>query len=390
MNIKRALQSDVFVAGLAMFSMFFGAGNIVFPLLLGTISGDKTWCALLGFLITAVGLPVLGVVGNVLFDGNYKAFFYRMGSIPGLFFMLAILAIIGPFGAIPRCITLSHAALRMYFPSVSLFVFSLGAVCTIFYFARTKSRLLDVLGYLLTPLKLSLFGLIIVKGLLHNGTPEMVTTSGMSLFGFGLREGYNTLDLLGGIFFSGIVLSALGKSKGASPDKKFSKHIALVALKGGIIGAILLGIIYAGLSAVAAMQGVLLKNVSADELLTVIAYNVLGPTLGVISSVAVSVACLATAIALASVFADYIYNESFKRAINYEQSLLITLVITFTFANLGFDGIMKLLVPILNVGYPALIVLTIMNIAYKLFGIRMVKIPVFATLIGSLILYLRY
>lgn len=389
MNIKRVVQSDVFVAGLAMFSMFFGAGNIVFPLLLGCVSGDRTIFSLFGFLITAVGLPILGVFGNVLFDGDYKAFFYRMGSIPGLFFILSILAIIGPFGAIPRCITLSHAALRMYFPAVSLFAFSLGAVGVIFYFARKKSRLLDVLGYLLTPLKLSLFGLIIIKGLFYSGTASVVSTSVYSLFTFGLHEGYNTLDLLGGIFFSGIVLNALKKPKN-SPEHKSSKKIALIALQGGLIGAVLLGVIYAGLSFVAAMQGVLLVGVPQDELLTVIAYNVLGSTLGIISSFAVSIACLATAIALSSVFAEYLYVECFKKTIAYEQALLITLLITFTFANLGFSGIMRLLVPVLNVGYPAIIVLTIMNIAYKLYDVKMVKTPVFITLIASLILYLRY
>lgn len=389
MNIKRALQSDVFVAGLAMFSMFFGAGNIVFPLIIGCISGDKTVYALMGFLITAVGLPVLGVVGNVLFEGDYKKFFYRMGMFPGLFFILVILAIIGPFGAIPRCITLSHAALKMYVPSVSLFIFSLAAVVVIFYFARSKSRLLDVLGYVLTPLKLSLFGLIIIKGLLYKGNPVHVTTDMSSLFGFGFMQGYNTLDLLGGIFFSSIVLDALMKNDTPKDSRAF-KRIALVTLKGGVIGAVLLGMIYAGLSVVAAMQGALLKNVAPDELLTVIAYNILGPTLGIISSAAVSVACLATAIALATVFADYLHNELFSKKVCYRSSLLITLLITFVFANLGFSGIMKFLVPVLTVGYPALIVLTIMNIAHKLFDVQVVKIPVFATLIASLLLYLRY
>lgn len=124
-------------------------------------------------------------------------------------------------------------------------------------------------------------------------------------------------------------------------------------------------------------------DIPSDELLTAIAYKLLGPWASIVSSVAVALACLTTAITLACVFADFLRNEVLKGKLTYQTSLAITLVVTTFFANLGFEGIMKLLIPILSVIYPASIVLTLCNILYKMLGLKMVKIPVFATLVGA-------
>src|SRR5665647_1655937 len=102
--MPQANKSPIIATGLAMFSMFFGAGNVVFPLALGQIAQDKNFFAILGMLVTAVGVPFAGLIAMTLFNGDYRKFFARMGAVPGFIVVAIIMGLIGPFGAIPRCI----------------------------------------------------------------------------------------------------------------------------------------------------------------------------------------------------------------------------------------------------------------------------------------------
>ena len=159
-----SIKSNTLSTGLAMFSMFFGAGNVVFPLALGQIAQDSNFFAILGLLISAVCVPFLGLISMTLFDGNYQNFFERIGKVPGFLVMLCILGLIGPFGAIPRCIALSYSTLELYFPGMSLPLFSIASCLIIFAFTAKKNSI-GILGYVLTPLLLFSLLFIIVKGL---------------------------------------------------------------------------------------------------------------------------------------------------------------------------------------------------------------------------------
>src|SRR5688572_6620310 len=122
--MQNSARSNTIATGLAMFSMFFGAGNVVFPLAIGQYAQDKNIFAIIGLLITAVGVPFLGLISMTLFDGDYRRFFARMGKIPGFLSALVIMGLIGPFGALPRCIALSYSTVSTYIPGVSLSLFS--------------------------------------------------------------------------------------------------------------------------------------------------------------------------------------------------------------------------------------------------------------------------
>src|SRR5688572_23267278 len=122
----------LFSVGLAIFAMLFGAGNVVFPLALGREVGDQVLFALLGLCVTAVLVPLLGLVSSMLFDGDYRKFLATAGSVPAAIVAFICMILIGPFGATPRCITLSYAALKWHMPQLSLFVFSLIAAVIIF------------------------------------------------------------------------------------------------------------------------------------------------------------------------------------------------------------------------------------------------------------------
>jgi len=384
--MKSLLKSKTFSTGLAMFAMFFGAGNVVFPLALGQYAQDKNFYAILGLSLSAIAVPFTGLIAMILFNGDYKAFFGRIGKVPGFIVALCIMCLIGPFGAIPRCIALSYSTMTMFTPPFPLPIFSVFSCLLVLLFTFRPSSILDILGLILTPFLLFSLGIIIIIGLMTSTPPDATAATNLTVFIKGLIEGYHTMDLLGAFFFSAVIISCLQKDLHPSAKEDY-KNITIMSLKASAIGAFLLGLIYVGFSYVAAYNSEQLAGISTDLLLGTIALNVLGPYAGIVTSIAVALACLTTAIALASVFAEFLHLEIFKRKINYTSSLLITLVTTFFISTLNFTGIVNTLAPILAVCYPALILLSILNLAYKLYNFKPVKTPVFMMFIFSLFQY---
>lgn len=370
-----------------MFSMFFGAGNVVFPLALGQYAKDQNFFAILGLLITAIGVPFTGLIAMTLFDGNYKHFFERVGKVPGFILALVIMGLIGPFGALPRTIALSFSTLHLYLPELSLPIFSLIACIIIFFFTARKNSILEVLGYVLTPVLLGSLLFIIIKGLIV--APDSATSNSetpFEIFFTGLKDGYQTMDLLGAFFFSSVVLECL-KSEQTAPNQKNYKRIISMTLKASLIGGLLLSVIYVGFSYVAAFHSASLVGVGQDQLIGIIAKKILGHYAGIAACVAVVLACLTTAIALAAVFAEFLHHDVTQEKIGYIPSLVITLVISYFISTLNFMGIAKFLLPILQVSYPALIVLSIVNIAFKLHHFKPVKLPVAITFVITVMAY---
>ena len=371
-------KTNTIATGLAMFSMMFGAGNIVFALAIGQYAQDKNLFAILGLLITAVGVPFLGLIAMTLFGGDYKQFFGRIGKVPGFIVAATIMGLIGPFGAIPRCIALSYSTAQMYLPSISLPLFSLGACLFIFLFTVKRTSILELVGYVLTPLKLGSLLFIIVKGFFSSPEIPASAHTDLTVFIKGLTDGYQTMDLLGAFFFCSVVLDCLKKNLDVTDPKNY-KTVLGVALRASCIGAALLASIYVGFSYVAAMQSGSLAHVAPAELISQIAIQVLGPYAGVLVCFTVTIACLTTAIALTTVFAEFVHKDLTQEKMSYKAALLTSLAITFGISTLHFTGIMALLAPVLQIFYPALIVLCVLNIGYKMWNTQSVKIPVFAT-----------
>jgi LIVCS family branched-chain amino acid:cation transporter len=194
-----------------MFSMFFGAGNVVFPLALGQHAQDHNIYAIMGLIITAVGVPFLGLIAMTLFDGNYRSFFNRLGHAPGFLIALIIMGLIGPFGALPRCIALSYSTINLYTPQMSLIPFSLISCLVIYLFTFRKNNIIDVLGYVLTPFLLCSLLFIILKGFWEANELPVSSHQPYETFLVGLQEGYQTMDLLGAFFFCSVVLTCLKK-----------------------------------------------------------------------------------------------------------------------------------------------------------------------------------
>lgn len=379
---------------LAIFSMLFGAGNLMYPLAVGRDSGTLTFYGMIGFMLTAVLLPVAGLVAVILFDGDYKPFFNRLGKIPGELLILASLIIIGPLIVIPRIVTLSHIMIAPFIPLsflqniniYSSFVFGVIFLGITFLASFRENKIVDILGKFIGPALLISLIIIITKGIFTAEVATSATSNALGLFKANFIRGYGTLDLLGTIFFASIVVTILKQTIGA--DCK-PHALAMISFKAGMIGVSLLGLVYAGMSILGAFHGHGLEDAHAGELFRLIAFNVLGTGGAAIIGIAVLMACLSTSIALSVVVAEYIQHTIFKNKIGYVSALIITLLACMPLSIFGLGSVLALTGgPIVYVGYPILITLTFCNIAYKIVDFKPVKLPVLATLIIALITYI--
>lgn len=362
-------KSDLYVTGMAIFAMFFGAGNIIFPLAMGQETLEQVPFALVGLLLTAIVVPFSGLLAMFLYEGQVRAFFGRLGRQWGLLLALFIIALLGPLGSTPRCIALSYSTFNLTFPGVTPVLFNVIACICLFMMAYTKKRLLGVLGYALTPLLLGLLALIVIKGLWD--IPEaQVSSSQMeasTAFWTGLKEGYKTMDLLAAFFFAPVIIS-LTQAKVHSVLN--SKKRFLFVLKASVIGAVLLAVVYIGFSLLATLHSEDLQGIAPENLLGVIALKILGPYAGLIVCLTVILACLTTAVALISAFAGFLHEEVLGRRFSYPWILALSVFATFLVACFEFQGISQFLNPILEVCYPALMLLTGYNLIEKLYTTR--------------------
>ena len=384
--MKNFLKSTTVTTGLAIFAMLFGAGNLIYPLKVGVLSGTQTGLGLLAFIISGVLLPLTGLIGMVFFDGDYRAFFYRMGKIPGILLIFFCMLTLGPLLVMPRIVDLTYELMRPFIgQTIGILPFSIFFATLTFICCYKKNAIINLLGKILSPLKLlSLFTIIFI-GLWTRNPAIASKTSTWQTFTTNFLRGYGTLDLVGTIFFAYIILSILKKTTGDSTDQK---ALAKTMLLGGLIGGALLAIVYIGMGYLGAFHGQSI-NPCLDEGKTFIAtmLNILGTHGALFISLTVLVACLSTMIALASVVSEYLKNDIFQRKINYTLSLAIVLIVTTCMAQFELGPLLQYSEPLIFIGYPVLIVLTFCNIAYKLWGFKPVKLPVLIIFIASIFLY---
>lgn len=351
-------KPSFFVVGLALFSMFFGGGNLIFPLYLGQIAGEHWAVGLLGFLVTSVCLPILGIGAMVFFHGEYPRFFAGLGPRLGFLLMTLLLVVWIPLGSAPRAIALTYTSLGPFVRLPEFWCFSLIYCLCVFFVVRHKYQIINILGYFLTPALLTLLGVVCVMGIGEMGFGDGPLEQGR-LVQKGMLEGYNTMDLIASFFFSASVIQLL-RVPGDAPS-----YCLKTLWKASLVAMGLLAVVYGGLVALAATNGTLLSGVAKDQLIAVISLNVLGPKLGVLAALCVVLACFTTAVALTVVFADFLVETLFggcKR--KYPLALSLTLLVTYIMSIFGLEGVTAVTSPVLQVCYPLLIAM----IGY--FGVR--------------------
>lgn len=350
------------IIGLALFAMFFGSGNLIYPLYVGTFAQDQWMTMGSGFLLTAVLLPFLGVVAMVMYKGSYSNFFNTIGRVPGFILSTFLLTIWIPLGSAPRCMTLAFASMNSYFQWMpSHWVFSLFYSALLFVVVTKKLGILDILGKWITPLLLGSIGCVFYKGFTSPAAPADFISYQEGLFLSGVIEGYNTMDLIASFFFSASVIHII-HSSGSS----MKQTLKLVA-RSSLIGITVLGGVYISLIAVSARHAGLLVGVPKDQALAYLAQVLMGPLWSFAAILAIVLACFSTSIALILAYTDYLHDEVFKKKQHPVISVVIALGVTYVMSLFGLEGITMVTAPVFKICYPILICLILWNVGKQFF-----------------------
>lgn len=369
----------VLSTGFALFSMFFGSGNLVFPLTVGRESGGHYVLASLGIFLTGVIVPFLGVFGLWFFKGDHKAFFGTMGKHATFWFPLIALGLMGPFGVLARCITVAHGSFKLLFPQVSLIAFSLSMLFIIYVATVNKSRIVSLLGTWLTPFLLLSLAAIAFFGFYYGDFPEVSPAGSISVFTNGILQGYQTMDLLGAFFFSSFVITHLQSHQETSPKNLFKLFMQSIAVGGALLALVYFVLVYLGAKYAGSLQ-----SVPPEEMLGVVTGQAMGSLSAPIVCMAAVLACFTTAVVLAQLFADFLKVEVADNKISNHVAMFATLAVAFGLSTLEFSGIAKFLGPILETLYPALIVLTVTNILSHLWELPTTRWPVAMAFVAKL------
>lgn len=353
---------NVIFTGMALFSMFFGAGNLIFPLLVGRSAGAETPYALFGLAISAVVFPFLGLTAMLLCSGELAIFLKKIGRLPAVVLLFILQTTQGPMGCMPRLITLMHASVKSYFPDLSILFFSLLICGVIFLLTFRPNKVVSILCFVLTPVFLSTLAVLVCVGMINAPAPSATVGSSMHHFVEGFKGGYQTMDLILALLFSTVIIPHLFQEASGLSGREAIAYVRKNMIVASAVAAILLMISYMGLCWIASHY---YADAAPEDLLFVISFQILGPWGGLIALIAVFLACLTTAISMARVFSEYIRKDLCKEKISSNSALILTLLATAGIACLGFSGIMHLLSPILEILYPGLILLCLYNIAAK-------------------------
>ena len=349
-----------------LFSLFFGAGNLIFPPFLGQNAGSKTPLAMLGFLLTAVVLPVLGVIVVAQFDGLDKLA-ANAGKKFALVFTLLIYLSIGPGLGIPRAASVPfEMAVAPYLPQgantrLCMVIYSLVFFIIAFWLCLNPGKLVERIGHFLTPSLLTLlrvlFFTFLFKGNVDIARPQAAYAAAPFLKGF--SEGYQTMDTIAALNF-GLVIATTLRSFGINNEKDLIKHTVYAGLFAGSI----LALVYMMLS----YMGMCSSNVYTIQdngawTLRNIVYQLYGPVGAYLLAAIFSLACLTTCVGLINSISQY-FSVLFKK-ISYRKWVFIIVLFSFLICNLGLNAILGISIPILNGIYPVAIVLIILGLTHR-------------------------
>lgn len=349
---------DTILIGAALFAMFFGAGNLIFPPAIGMMAGDKWFISLMGFILTGIGLPVLGVVAVSKAGGTISDLCDRVGPVFSVIMGSIVILAIGPLLAIPRTgATVYEIGIEPLFGAVNPMIVSVIYFSITLFFVIKPSGIIDKIGKILTPILLVVTATIIVKGVVSPiGAP--VSTPVSLPFSKGFTDGYQTMDALGSIVMAGMVLISLIE-KGYT-DKK--EQISMTVKAGLIAGAGLLsiygGLLYLGATA----SGVFPADIPKAELIVSITSSVLGSLGQIGMCIVVSAACLTTSIGLTAIVGNY-FTKLTNGRLSYKAIVIATVAFSAVMAVVGVEQIVKLAVPLLVLVYPVAIVLILLGLA---------------------------
>ena len=377
---------DTLVVGFALFSMFFGAGNLLFPPYLGLISGEHWLTSFVGFALADVGLALLVIIAAAKVNGKFGNILIRSGKRLSVIIGAASVLCIGPLLAIPRtAATTYEMGIQPIFGTsgnlasiiVSVIFFGLTLTLTI-----RPTKVVDIVGKVLTPLLILSLIVLIILGIVNpigDISPNVLIDK--NLFAEGVSQGYLTMDALASGVFAGIIISAIASKGYNNPGERVK-----LTIKSGLVAGIALALIYGGLT----YLGATLSNKYGIDtpralLMVEISSALLGNTGKVLLGVIVSLACLTTSIGLTSATGEY-FSEATNGKLKYETIVIAVCVFSAVISNFGVGAIIQLSAPILEIVYPVFMALVLLSlVCHNVKNDNVFKGAAYVTLVVSLL-----
>ncbi len=347
------------------FAFFLGAGNIIFPPLAGQLAGENMLSAMSGFLVTAVGLPLVGIIAVAMAGGGWQGLTRDLPSKVATLMAVLIFIIIGPAFAAPRTGLVAYEMAVKPFLSAdagqaSLTTFSVIFFAIALFFAWSRGKLIDMIGKFLTPALFIVLAVLAIA-VFVNPQASIVVAQGeyaTQAFTKGFLEGYNTMDTFAALMFGMLIVDVI-RSKGISDEKTTCTYL----IYAGLIAAVGLAFVYISLFYLGATSSTVAPNAgNGGVILTAYVMALFGAPGQVILSAIVLLACLTTAIGLISACADYFSSLT---PMSYKKWAVVLAVICAVVANVGLNQLIALSVPVLFALYPVAIALVALTLVRK-------------------------
>ena len=360
-------NKEILVMGFALFAMFFGAGNVVFPPYIGIMAGSGWPMALLGFTITGMGMPLLGLLATFRAGGDVDKFAGKVSLSFAKLFNFAILLCIGPMFAIPRTAATTfevgilpylgpvHASPIMGISWEAIIVSVLFFTVTL-YFSLNPSKIVDQIGKYFTPVLVAMLAFVIVKGIVAPvGQP--IDPRVPNTFTMSFTEGYQTMDALASMAFAAIIMAnIMSRGHGNTGEgMAMAVKVAIVAMVGFLF--VYGGLIYLGATGSGFFQG----NEGHTKITVELISRVAGDFGRYALSISVLFACLTTAIGLTTAVSEY-FERLLNKRVTYTALVWIIVLVSAVLSVYGVKYIISLSVPVLYALYPVAIVLILLNL----------------------------
>ena len=355
--MSRKKITDIIICGFALFAIFFGAGNLIFPPYLGVISGNNWGIANIAFLLSDPLLPILGVIVTALLGGQATDLGKRVSKHFSIIIGAISIILIGPLFAVPRTGATTHEIfVQSFVPTAPQWITSLIFFGLTLYIAIHSHTVIDAIGKYLTPILLIILLLVFIAAVVQPNAGFQTTTSA-GLFSQSFKEGYQTMDALGAALMAGVVISDLTR-RGYTEKKE--QHQMMFGV--GIVSFILLALVYSSLTyAGATVSTVYDSTVQRPALLIGLIEQLLGSFGKVAMGIAVSFACLTTSVGLITTCGHY-FSTLTNGKLEYKKIVVVSVVLSFLLSLLGVDALLQLAVPVLSAIYPMVIALIFLSI----------------------------
>ena len=347
---------DTIIIGFALFAIFFGAGNLIFPPYLGVTAGENWGIATLAFLISDPLLSIIAVMVVAALGGSALNVGRRVHPLFASALAAICVLLIGPIFAVPRTGASTHEIfVQSYFPEAPQWITSLVFFGIVLWITYKENSVMDAIGKYLTPILLVILFCIFVAAIIQPDA-TFSQTDGTGLFAQGFKEGYQTMDVLGAPLLAGVVMKDITRRGYLNKKDQFRMMFGV-----GIVAFILLALEYSTLAySGASMSTVIDSTAQRAAMLTTIVKNLLGSWGQLAMGLAVCFACLTTAIGLTTTCGQY-FEEVSKGKISYKKTILVTVAVEFIISLVGVDSLINLAVPVLTFIFPIMIALILFS-----------------------------